>query len=688
MKKTNFAFGAVTLLIVGLAVWWELGQLTSPGPLHPTHASLNELNGRNDCRTCHGDNTVTMNEACLICHVPIGDQITETFGLHGRLDSIDVLACQRCHVEHTDGVVPMVSEVSFELAGIDTPDQYRHEGIPEFALGGTHDRIQCASCHVAADQSKLSPGEFRFLGLSQSCTACHDDVHSGQFSMDCASCHGQTAPFKTVAAFEHTNEFLLVGSHAGLACLVCHEKGTPFSIENEQANSPQSVRSCAACHETSHTPDFLADVAGSLGPSPVRSSLETCSLCHNAMDSTFGFPSATVTREQHAFTAFPLVPPHDAQDCLLCHTTPGTIVAGPVRPEPASNGSLTTAPWVTLQRSADDCRVCHGDPHEGQFDRSTTNGVVQPSCLDCHDPLSFTPSNFDAARHAQTAFPLSTAHSDVACVQCHVSTPGMPTVFAGTPTTCAACHEDTHAGQFMAQLNNDCAICHTDARFSPSLFDDTMHAETRFPLDGGHAAVGCRICHEVENGTRQFVATPMACASCHEDVHDGAFGGPDLPKAVDGKLGCARCHTTDTFESVRWTDQTHEQWTGYALVGNHAEASCNDCHKPSTPEDTWVASFAKAPTDCASCHQDPHAGQFEQAGISDCARCHNAEQSFTQFSFDHQTDSDFKLDETHSVLLCMECHRPEPSAPIRIIRYRPIPHDCRDCHGFGVDGSS
>jgi hypothetical protein len=67
--------------------------------------------------------------------------------------------------------------------------------------------------------------------------------------------------------------------------------------------------------------------------------------------------------------------------------------------------------------------------------------------------------------------------------------------------------------------------------------------------------------------------------------------------------------------------------------------------------------------------------------VTDCARCHLDSGKFTLTTFDHQRDSQFKLDEQHIKLACAACHKPVPvSAELSVVRYRPLGTRCQDCH--------
>lgn len=673
MKRTNIAIGGLSLVIVAGVAYWEFGRLTSPGGLHPTHARIVELKGSKGCAVCHGDETRSMADACIECHGEIRGQIDHGSGFHGAMDSrVAPDSCQVCHLEHSGGVIELVSLETFRAAGVADRGSYDHAELPGFGLEGRHDSLSCRSCHAHAESLILLEGQSRYLGLSQACESCHEDSHGGAYGQDCASCHGQSEAFDTAAAFAHTDSFPLIDSHAGLSCKACHEDGTASAISHLMDAPPSgSVRGCVDCHGSPHDEAFLVGIGA-----PERlDARATCAVCHRVEHADFLFPDATMTREQHGATGFVLDPPHDTQQCEDCHESIGARSR-------IADASVVRSSFEAFfpGRSADACRSCHEDPHAGQFD--TADRIA--SCLDCHDPLHFEPSRFDAAMHARTGFALVDGHAGVACADCHHEVAGVVR-FAGTAADCASCHSDPHGGQFVSADGGLrlCTDCHGTKRFDATRFTLDDHQRTAFPLTGSHQAVACRSCHGAdEAGVHRFVGVSHECASCHEDVHKGSFDRPGLPVVVNGVRGCARCHGTGSFSDVLWAGDMHERWTGYALVGAHAGASCVDCHGAARGVNA-VDRFARTSGDCVSCHEDVHAGQFAVGIVNDCARCHTERRGFEQTTFDHQRDSRFALDEQHIGLDCAACHRPVRTGDGRAVtRYRPMGMACGDCHGF------
>jgi hypothetical protein len=381
----------------------------------------------------------------------------------------------------------------------------------------------------------------------------------------------------------------------------------------------------------------------------------------------------------HATTGFPLDAPHAGLECTDCHAEFGAETGGDARFARAFPG-----------RGRRECEACHADPHAGQFDR----GSAGTRCIECHRDDAFVPSGFDRARHGTTRFPLEAAHAAVACADCHGDAPDQR--FAGTPLACAACHDDPHAGQFAdGRHGASCLACHGPDAFVPSRFDVARHERTRFALTGAHAAVGCAACHGSGSApglTPVYADAPRECADCHDDPHGGRFDREGLPRVVGDRAGCARCHTTESFrlsaDDVAGAADAfdHGRWTGYELVGAHAAAACADCHVPGPAGAALGRTLGPVSgTHCADCHVDPHLGQFDARGGTDCARCHApASADFSATRFDHAHDARFAPGERHRDVACASCHQAyDLSGGSTVVRYRPLGTRCADCHEPG-----
>jgi hypothetical protein len=413
--------------------------------------------------------------------------------------------------------------------------------------------------------------------------------------------------------------------------------------------------------------DVLANVAQGDG----------CEACHDEGHGTFRGHLEDMPPAIHAASGFALDAPHNDLACAACHME-GTSDA-------QAFGAHVPA------RQPNDCRVCHGDPHAGEFDSGPFAGET---CLACHERERFEPSAFSVEEHARCDFPLLASHQAVACARCHESDAnGALRRFADAPKACAECHADAHRGAFDDYENPEgCARCHQPTLFSEILEAGFVHGDwTDFVLDGAHARAECRVCHTPSPSadaagrtfgfaSERFGEPPTLCVTCHADVHDGRFDRAELPASVEGRSDCARCHSTEDFSTAP-ADFEHERWTGYPIAPFHAELECTKCHVPAPAALESGRTFGRAPLRCADCHADPHVAQFAVEGVTDCARCH---QDAGGLAFDHQRDSRYPLDEVHVKLECTACHQPWPlPGGGEAVRYKPLGVECVDCHDPG-----
>jgi len=649
----------------------------SPGPVSAVHGALADLDGGQSCSKCHGGWFSTMTEACLDCHAPIEEQLAQSRGLHGTLERSLATSCGSCHGEHHGEVFPIVNSRSFAFAGVADPKAFDHLKVG-FEMNGRHLEIGCADCHENADKVVLAEGQRRYLGLDRDCASCHEDVHEGRMRFACVQCHGQTT-WDELHSFGHERVLPLVGGHGDVGCRTCHADGDAHALEIlGESQKPPRARECAECHVSPHRVKF-ARQAAKLADLPLGAG---CVTCHLAEHTNFAEGSLAVTPEQHALSGFALDLPHDKVACEACH-------------KPELDGFRARFPG----RTSEACSACHADVHGGQF---AEGPFARQECTACHDKERFEPHAFTVEKHALASLPLTGKHLEAACNDCHEApAPEAPRTFHGTVSRCELCHADAHedafdADELAAETRGTCAVCHQTSSFSeipPPGFDHEHW--TGFAILGAHQEGECAACHAPspspdETGRRfgrveQRFGVFAGCVTCHEDIHEGIFDRPDLPAQVDGRTDCARCHEETSFRSLP-EGFDHGLWTGFALIEDHAEASCSGCHEPTygraALERTWRPA---AGAGCADCHIDPHAGQFAAQGWTDCSRCHAAERQ-AYLAFEHDRDSRFRLGEQHRALDCDACHKVYPgTGGFDVVRYRPLGTECVDCHGMNED---
>ncbi len=614
-----------------------------------------------------------MTDACMECHEPIQVQIEQERGLHGSLETGQASQCALCHGEHYGSDFPLVNVRSFALAGVEDPLAFDH-ALVGYTMGGAHLELECSDCHVNALAKTLAEGETRYLGLRQDCASCHADPHEGRMARACADCHGEET-FDAFAPTDHGDFLALIGGHAALECRSCHAQSEEHALEAlGHARASPVARECAACHASSHREAFVDAIGALVEASPGAG----CVHCHAAEHVEFAAARETTGATEHALSGFPLAAPHDEATCAECHS-------------PEAEAFAERYPGRALEA----CSVCHADPHAGQFARGP---FAKQECTACHEAQRFEPHAFTPLLHALASLPLDGRHAEAECNACHVDAPeGVARVFHGTSSECESCHADAHRGFFdglepelSTSVHGTCAACHGSADFSelPASFDHERW--TGFSIRGAHAQADCESCHAraelPDERGRTFGRVSErygafeGCVTCHADPHAGRFDQPTLPCDIAGREGCARCHTESSFRAAAESFD-HGQWTGYLLDGAHAALGCTDCHAPLRKRDAHGRTWAPAAgSKCADCHADVHAGQFAEKERTDCSRCHESTTSFSELSFDHEHDARFALGEAHGTLACAACHKPWSDSS-EVVRYRPVPRECAECHG-------
>jgi hypothetical protein len=511
---------------------------------------------------------------------------------------------------------------------------------------------KCQSCHERGRQVS-----------APRCLTCHKPVAERiarkvgvhrNVQNDCVTCHVEHAgadaelrPFDA-RTFKHDTEtaFKLSGQHADVAaqCTACH-KGRSF-LEARSA--------CASCHTDVHK--------GSLG--------QSCERCHSVAAE---FKAARTTFD-HDGTRFALTGAHRSTTCASCH----------------QGGSYKVTSFGT-------CSTCHRSPH--------APASVQGTCASCHTTASWRTTKFD---HSRTVFPLRGLHMSAACSSCHTR----PATEVKPPLkTCAACHADPHRPAFK----EDCAACHTEVGWQKGSFN---HGTTRFPLVDKHTALTCVLCHKSSTPqaaaagratasaprgavsargrpttttttgatirTTDFQGLRSTCVSCHADVHSGELGA-----------SCETCHSARTFGVGTFAHARPRPF----FNGQHAQLTCAQCHQAAAPARgaAPVGVAAAAPRmarvgltrtvdACASCHRDPHAGQFSAT----CDTCHAVDvPKFAVPTFAHERTR-FSLVGKHTTVTCTACHKVETrvfaAAATATRAFTGMGTACASCHRDPHDG--
>ena len=272
---------------------------------------------------------------CDKCHLPAGKD---------TIYKVKFAACSDCHKDPHDGQFAKqpfqnrceschtVADFHRSLFTIAKHKQSK------FPLAGAHVTVSCVECHkvgAGGRTDKIIPFYFKDM----TCTACHNDVHHGEFKdrmerrrpdgtqFGCEACHN-TRSWVDVAGFDHSKtKFPLLGVHRAVACNACH-KPLPGEKQIQFKGTPMA---CEPCHVDVHGKQFA------------KAQKTECSTCHNSQrwkPSTF----------DHSKTKFPLEGGHKGVACDKCHSLTKVVDGKPVlfyKPTP-------------LQ-----CEACHGSEKKG-----------------------------------------------------------------------------------------------------------------------------------------------------------------------------------------------------------------------------------------------------------------------------------------------------------------------------------
>ena len=456
----------------------------------------------------------------------------------------------------------------------------------------------------------------------------------------------------------------VISGHADVEseCSSCHK---PF-------NRSEQNSLCLDCHES--VADDLEAEAGFHGKQQAVRDVD-CSNCHTDHEGRLAnIIKLNEAKFDHQFTDFELSGKHAETECIDCHKADEKHSDAPADchschiEDDAHDGNLgtecgdchTETDWTDVKFDHDatefpligkhrevTCVDCHADQsfqntpdscHDCHAEDDVHDGRSGDQCENCHSPTDWTDTSFDHAR--DTDFALDDSHATLSCGDCHSDDPFGNELETG----CVGCHleDDNHDGH----RGTECGDCHNSTEWATPYFrHDT---DTDFVLNGAHPTVACADCH-IEP---IFEASPgTTCASCHleDDVHKGKQGER-----------CDSCHSESEWLDPPYFDH---DLTRFPLLGEHGNIECEDCHSTQL--------FADTAGTCIDCHEEdnPHAGRFE----NNCNACHNPV-AWDLWLFDHNSQTEFKLNGAHVDVSCDNCHRSS------LTKMKKRGDDCADCH--------
>ncbi len=460
------------------------------GTSNPNHA---QAGFPTTCQSCHGTaswNTSSFNHDASRFPLTGAHRSLDCESCHASGYAGTPTACVSCHQADYNGT----SDPNHVAAGFPTTCEVCHStnswgeasfnhDATIFPLTGAHRSADCESCHAAG-----------YDGTPTACVSCHQSDYNGTsdpnhvtagFPTTCEACH--TTSNWQGALFNHSStSFPLTGAHTTVTCETCHTSG--------YAGTPTA---CVSCHQS--------DYNGTSDPNHVTAGFPTaCEACHT----TSNWQGALFN---HSSTSFPLTGAHTTVTCETCHTSgyAGTPTA---------------------------CVSCHQSDYNGTSDPNHAAAGFPTTCEACHTTSSWQGAAFD---HNATIFPLTGAHTSIACESCHSSG------YDGTPTACVACHQGdynatSNPNHAAAGFPTACENCHTTSSWDGASFD---HDGQYFPIYSGkhkNKWSTCSTCHVVPSNYSVF-----DCTGCHEhrrsemdSKHDEVAG------YIYESQACYSCHPT------------------------------------------------------------------------------------------------------------------------------------------------
>lgn len=441
-----------------------------------------------------------------------------------------------------------------------------NHSLTNFPLTGAHLTANCSDCHQGG-----------YTNTSINCIDCHNQDYqlttnpphkTLTLSTDCGGCHSTQPGWKNASFAVHDNFYQLTGAHSAISnnCADCH-KGT-------YTNTPEN---CYGCHQN--------DFTSSVNPNHVNAGISNkCEECHTTT-------AWNTTTFQHISTGFELTGAHKPIQCSSCHkgTTTGLV------------GS---------------CVSCH----QAKYDTAPEHKAQSypQNCEMCHNTTIWTQTDFN---HASTNFPLTGAHQNTNCSDCHQGG------YTNTPMNCVDCHNQdfqnsVNPSHTTLALSTDCISCHTTTPgWKPASF--IIH-NTFYELLGAHASISndCAGCH---NGN--YNNTPNTCYGCHtadfNNVTDPSHS------AAGFSTDCIPCHNQTSWKPSTfnhdgqyfpiYSGKHRGKWDKcsdcHAQQNNFTLFSCTDCHehnKTETDDDHKdVQGYVYISTECYDCHPNGDEGRMQ-----------------------------------------------------------------------------
>lgn len=563
------------------------------------------------------------NERCANCHSATGALFPGR--LHRSLDELGLpqpAECADCHAETTQPT-GFVGPLATDPARVPASGEMKHDAVAWRDQAPTADRIltvDCGTCHVppSNDRPEASWNTARDGSTPTVFHAALDDAGEAQPS-SCLDCHANSRPVGLIDASTSTLSAGLEFDHA----------------------VGDGMRDCAQCHTDTTT------WAGGAFHQPDDPLPDSCTTCHEGQrptdDSGWSDPDYRDRPFDYGVNAYG-VPHGNGQDCVLCHSGPGTG-----NTETWAGGLFTHEPGGVAGTT---CIACHASQRPDRILGQAEAAALLPNgfdhvlngtgdCFGCHQ-ATVTASRFERLYNGSGTFPggdwadgteypgafVSSSSVHINVTEIRLLRPSAGALVTGTASRTVAYYngmlhtssqvppEVSPGTSTGAPDNTTCWHCHTSAGTTVTSFvDGVFHTA----LDEFRATPG---------GPVTPLPQPTVCVDCHfqmrpRDIverggsalrpmdHNAAFAAPATVGGASAssvsEVDCSVCHADP---GGSWDDgELH------ARIGAATFTDCTTCHYPSMADAahadvTMGTTFAmrhRAPVittqDCARCHR-------------------------------------------------------------------------------------
>lgn len=524
--------------------------------------------------------------------------------------------------------------------------------------GTVHERVDCISCHIDADDEGFPHPE----NLNPvNCGICHNE----QMVDNLRGIHGQA---------------LLLNDPDAPNCKECH--GAHNVLHNSDPKSRTYKMNipflCGKCHIEGEAVSRRGNVSehnivenysqGIHGKGLFEAGLIVTATCNNCHGNHLILP--------HTSPNSSISPNRIAGTCMKCHT----------RIEVTHKKVIKGELWEKDPSIIPSCSSCH-PPHKVDVPKIQAR-VSDKTCMKCHSDKNVHKmvDNEKVSLYVDPVKLPNSVHKNIPCSKCHTEVDDHLKRPCATnkPVDCSSCHAEVfdqylnsgHGQSHYKNIENApyCTDCHGD-HDTKSRYDDTS------PVYRTAIPQLCGKCHKKDG--KAPMTTDLKEVNAFTDYSSSVHGRGLTDKGLTVSAVCTDCHTThfmlkesDERSSVNPSNvqetcgNCHKGIYDKYMKSDHAFTegdtlkkypTCVKCHTAHLISDVDQDKFMReVTTQCGSCHEETaetymetyhgKAYQLGYLGSARCSDCHGAHDILKK------ENPDSKISKGNIVATCSACH--------------------------------